>query len=42
MNTKIRNNNKEKIIITRKIFNENIVFMLNSIEIKTHMMKKIN
>ena len=39
MNTKIENNDK-KIITTRKFFNKNIVLMLNSVEIKTHMMKK--
>ena len=40
MNTKIKNNNKKKMITARKFFNENIVLMLNSAEIKTHMMKK--
>ena len=40
INTKIKNNNKEKMIITRKFFNKNIMFMLNSAEMKTHMMKK--
>ena len=40
MNTKIENNNKKKIITARKLFNKNIVLMLNSIEMKIHMMKK--
>ena len=42
MNTKIENNNKKKMITARKFFNKNIVFILNSVEIKTHMMKKTN
>ena len=40
MNTKIKNNNKKKMITARKFFNENIVLMLNSAETKNHMMKK--
>ena len=42
INIKIRNNNKEKMITTRKFFNKNIVLILNSAETKTHMMKKTN
>ena len=42
VNTKIENNNKKKMITARKFFNKNIVFILNSVEIKTHMMKKTN
>ena len=42
MNTKIENNSKRKIIIVRKLFNENIMLMLNLTETKNHMMKKID
>ena len=41
INTKIENNDK-KIIIVRKFFNKNIMLMLNSTEMKTHMIKKTN
>ena len=40
VNTKIEDNDKKKMIATRKLFNEDIVLMLNSAEMKTHMMKK--
>ena len=40
VNTKIENNDKRKMIAARKFFNKNIMLMLNSVEIKTHMMKK--
>ena len=40
VNIKIENNNKKKMIATRKFFNKNIILILNSIEIKTHMIKK--
>ena len=40
MNIKIENNDKKKIIAARKLFNENIMLMLNLAETKTHMMKK--
>ena len=40
VNTKIENNSKKKMIVTRKFFNENIVLILNSAEMKIHMMKK--
>ncbi len=42
MNIKIKNNNKEKIIIIRKLLNKNIILMLNLIKIKNLMIKKIN
>src|SRR5436190_9739803 len=40
INTKIKNNDKEKIITVRKLFSRDIVLTLNSVEVKTHMMKK--
>jgi len=40
MNTKMRDNSKKKMITARKLLNENIVLILNSAEIKNHMMKK--
>ena len=40
MNIKIENNDKRKMIAARKFFSKDIVLMLNSAEIKTHMMKK--
>ncbi len=42
VNTKIKNNNKEKMIIIKKLSNKNIIFILNSIEIKNLMIKKIS
>ena len=42
MNTKIEDNDKKKMIAARTFFNENIMFMLNSTEMKTHIMKKTN
>ncbi len=40
MNIKIKNNNKEKIIIIRKLLNKNIILILNLIKIKNLMIKK--
>ena len=40
MNTKIEDNDKKKMIAARKLLSKDIVLMLNSAEIKTHMMKK--
>ena len=40
MNTKIENNDKRKMIAARKFFSKDIVFILNSVEMKIHMMKK--
>ena len=40
INTKIEDNNKKKMITTRKFLSKNIMLMLNSVEIKTYMMKK--
>ena len=40
MNTKIEDNNKKKIITTRKFLSKNIMLMLNSIKMKIHIMKK--
>ena len=42
MNIKIKNNDKEKMIVARKLFNKDIMLILNFIKIKNHMMKKIN
>jgi hypothetical protein len=42
VNTKIENNDKKKMIIIRKLFNENIMLMLNSAETKNLMMKETN
>ena len=42
MNTKIEDNDKKKMIAARKLFSRDIVLMLNSAEMKTHMMKKTN
>ena len=41
VNTNIENNDK-KMITARKFFNKNIMLILNSIEIKIHMIKKTN
>ena len=40
MNTKIEDNDKEKIIAARKLFNKNIMLILNLTEMKTYMIKK--
>ena len=40
MNTKIEDNDKRKMIAVKKLFSKNIVLMLNSAEMKIHMMKK--
>ena len=40
MNTKIKDNDKEKMIAVRKLLSEDIILMLNSVETKTHMIKK--
>ncbi len=40
VNTKIKDNNKEKMIAARKLFNENIMLILNFIKIKKIMIKK--
>ena len=40
MNIKIKDNNKKKIIMIRKLFSRDIIFILNLVKIKTHMMKK--
>ena len=42
MNTKIKNNDKKKIIAARKLSSKDIMLMLNSAETKNHMMKKID
>src|SRR5437667_6177589 len=42
MNMKIKNNNKKKMIIIRKLFSRNIILMLNSAETKILMIKKID
>ena len=42
VNTKIKNNDKRKIIIVRKFSNKDIILMLNLTETKNHMMKKTN
>ncbi len=42
VNIKIKDNDKEKIIMMRKLFSEDIVLMLNSAETKNYMMKKIS
>jgi len=40
VNTKIRDNDKEKIIATRKLLSKDIMLMLNSTETKNLMMKE--
>jgi hypothetical protein len=42
INTKIENNNKEKVILARKLFNKNFILILNFTKIKNHMIKKIS
>ena len=40
VNTKIKNNDKKKMIAARKLLSKDIILMLNSVEIKTLIMKK--
>ena len=40
VNIKIKNNDKKKIIVARKLSNEDIMLMLNLTKTKNHMMKK--
>ena len=40
MNIKIEDNSKEKMIVVKKLFSEDIMLILNSAEMKNHMMKK--
>ena len=40
MNIKIKNNDKKKMITVRKFLNKNIMLILSSAEMKTHIMKK--
>jgi len=42
VNTKIKNNDKRKMIAARKLLSRDIILTLNSAEIKTHIMKKTN
>ena len=42
MNTKIKDNDKEKMIVMRKLLSKDIMLMLNLIKIKNHMIKKIS
>ncbi len=37
---KIEDNDKRKMIAARKLLSKDIILILNSAEIKTHMMKK--
>ena len=40
VNTKIEDNDKEKVIVARKLSSKNIVLTLDFAKIKNHMMKK--
>ena len=40
VNTKIENNDKEKVIIARKLLNRDIILTLDFAKTKNHMMKK--
>jgi hypothetical protein len=40
VNIKIENNNKEKVIIARKLSSKDIILTLNLAETKNHMIKK--
>jgi len=40
VNMKIEDNDKRKMIAARKLLSKDIILILNSAEIKTHMMKK--
>ena len=42
VNTKIENNNKEKVIIARKLSSKDIILTLNLAKTKNYMMKKIS
>ena len=42
VNTKIRNNDKRKVIEMRKLLSEDIMLILNLTETNNHMMKKIS
>jgi hypothetical protein len=42
VNTKIEDNNKEKIIIARKFSSKDIILTLNLAKIKNYIIKKIN
>jgi len=42
VNTKIEDNDKEKMIMTRKLFSKDIVLMLNLTETKNLMIKEMN
>ena len=42
INTKIENNDKEKVIVVRKLLNRDIVLTLDFAKTKNHMMKKIS
>ena len=42
VNTKIENNDKEKVIVARKLFSKDIVLTLDFAKAKNHMMKKIS